>query len=261
MERKVWFKNSENLKLVGILHVPKHRKETGIIICHGFTGSKDKNFIPELARSLERNNFLVLRFDFSGNGESEGKFEERTYSKYVEDLNSAVNWLGGRTKKICVIGHSMGGSVALIEYSMHRNYDKIVLLAPAIATTEFTKTDAEMLEKRGYIDFIDSWGEKRRITKEYFDDRKSYDETELGKSVDIPTLIIIGDKDEVVSIDKCRELFRIIPSTDKKLEILKNENHVFHNKASGILKHILEFLQRDAGLPSGNNRLKHSQLR
>ena len=244
MEQKVYFKNSENLKLAGILHTPKHKKEIGIIICHGFTGSKDKNFIPELARNLERNNFLVLRFDFSGNGESEGKFEERTYSKYVEDLKSAIDWFRKQIKKICIIGHSMGGSIALIEYSKYRNYDKITLLAPAIKIIKkrFTKVDFQKLEKQGYIDFIDSWGEKRRLTKQYFEDRESYNQIELGKNLDIPTLIIVGDKDESVSVDKCRELFQIIPSADKKLKILKNKDHVFHNKSNKILKYILEFL-------------------
>ncbi|MCD6092475.1 MAG: alpha/beta fold hydrolase [Candidatus Aenigmarchaeota archaeon] len=244
MEQKIYFKNSENLKLAGILHIPKYKKEIGIIICHGFTGSKDKNFIPELARNLERNNFLVLRFDFSGNGESEGKFEERTYSKYVEDLKSAIDWFREQIKKICVIGHSMGGSIALIEYSKYKNYDKIILLAPGIKIIKksFTKVDFEKLEKQGYIDFIDSWGEKRRLTKQYFEDRESYNQIELGKNLDIPALIIVGDNDESVSVDKCRELFQILPSTDKKLKILKNEDHVFHNKSNKILKYILEFL-------------------
>ncbi len=244
MEKKIYFKNPENFELAGILHVPKHKRKIGVIICHEFTGNKDRNFIPKLARELEKNNFLVLRFDFSGNGESEGNLEDRTYSKYVEDLKSAINWFKKQTEKICVIGYSMGGSIALIEYSKYKNFDKLVLLAPGIEIVkkQFTRADSKKLEEQGYIEFIDSRGEKRRLTKRYFEDRKKYDQLNLGKTIEIPTLIIIGGEDKIVSIEKCKELLQIIPVTRKELKILKTEDHSFHNKSNRILKPILEFL-------------------
>jgi alpha/beta superfamily hydrolase len=82
MEEKVFFKNKENLKLCGVLHGSASRGDICAIVCHGFAGDKDRSFIPELACGLEGQGFLALRFDFSGNGESEGLFEDRTWAKY-----------------------------------------------------------------------------------------------------------------------------------------------------------------------------------
>ena len=243
MEQKIYVKNSEGLKLVGILHVPKPKRKIGMIICHGFTGNKDRNFIPSLASDLEKNNFLTLRFDFSGNGESEGKFEDRTYTKYVEDLRKVIDWFKKQINEICVIGHSMGGSIALIEYSKYRNFDELILLAPGVKIIKkgFTKKDFEKLEEKGYIEFVDSWGEKRKLRKEYFSDRNKYNQLKLAKKVDIPTLIIIGNKDKIVSLQACKELYKVLPKK-KELRILENEYHVFHNKSNKISRLILEFL-------------------
>jgi len=59
MEQKIYFKNSENLKLAGILHIPKYKKEIGIIICHGFTGSKD-NVLKAFKYEEETTRFIGL---------------------------------------------------------------------------------------------------------------------------------------------------------------------------------------------------------
>ncbi len=81
------------------------------------------------------------------------------------------------------------------------------------------------------------------VVKEFFDDKESYDQLELAKRLDIPTLIIIGDNDKTVSLQKCKELFQTIPTNKKELRVLTNEDHVFHNKTSVILKWILKFLE------------------
>jgi len=240
----VYFRNSEGLKLVGVLHVPKSKREEGVIICHGFTGSKDKNFIPELAKSLEENDFLTLRFDFSGNGESEGSFEDRTYLDYVEDLKSAIDYLRNEVEKVCVIGHSMGGNIAILEYSKYKNFNHLVLLAPGIKLTKklFTEEDMKELEQRGCIEFTDSWGGKRRLRRKYFEVRRKCDFLKEAENLDVPTLLVIGGRDGVVSVEKCEEFYRLI-NAPKRLEILEGENHVFHNKADKLSKIILEFLE------------------
>ncbi len=205
MLKKIFIRNPEGLRLSTILHIPEKPKEIGVILCHGFTGSKDKNFIPELALELEKQGFLTLRFDFSGNGESEGKFEDRTYTKYVEDLKSVIEWFRSKVNKICVIGHSMGGSIAIIEYSKYKNFDKLVLLAPGIKSAR--KDIPKESFKGDYVEFVDSWGVKRRLKIEYFEDRRRYDQIKLADSIKIPTLVIIGSEDNVVSVEKCKEFF------------------------------------------------------
>lgn len=241
VQSKVTFYNPEGLSLVGIIHTPLKAKDLGVILCHGFTGSKDRNFISSLAEGLEVVNYPVLRFDFSGNGESEGRFEDRTYTKYVDDLRTAIAYFKQYVSHICVTGHSMGGAIAILEYEKYRNYDACVLLAPGIVLTRnfFTTKQKDQLQTQGYLEFI-AWGEKKRLTREYFEDRKRYNILESGGKVAIPTLLLIGEKDIVVSVDACKKL----AYANKKvtLKVLTEEDHLFHNKTDAISEHINPFL-------------------
>ncbi len=244
MIQKVSFKNSKGLVLAGILHKPENPRKMGVIIAHGFTGHKDANFIPELASHLETKNFTVLRFDFSGNGESEGKFEEGTWTQFADDLNSAINFLRRIHKgPLAVIGFSMGGAVSIITYSKYKNFDRLVLIAPAIkpATDKFLKIAWASIKEKGYVEFEDIKGRKWKLNKDYFEDRERYNLLELGKEIDIPVLIIIGDKDDTVSIDAAREFYQQ-HSEGRKFVVIKGENHVFHNRAESLIPHIDEFL-------------------
>jgi pimeloyl-ACP methyl ester carboxylesterase len=97
------------------------------------------------------------------------------------------------------------------------------------------------MEEKGYLDFVDHWGNKRRLRKEYFEVRKSYDLLEEVKSLAVPTLIVIGAKDEVVSVEECIEAYETIKAA-KKFEVIENEGHAFHNRADKLVKAIVEFL-------------------
>lgn len=246
MKQKVFFRSGDGLRLSGILHLPEKIRTTGVIICHGYTGSKDTNFIPELADTLEENGFLTLRFDFSGNGESEGRFEERTWSHYVKDLKSAIDFLEENEdiQDICVIGFSMGAAISIIEYNTYHNFDYIVLLAPLLSTTNhgFTLTQFERLENDGYIEFTDSHGRKRRLNKVYFEDMEEHNIMKYAQALDIPVLIIVGDQDNVVGTKNCFILDKRLKS-QHKLAILPGENHVFYNRAEKLSPLILEFLE------------------
>ncbi len=65
-----------------------------LIVCHGFSGSKEGGGKAiSMGEYLSHHNITTLLFDFSGNGESDGKFEDITLSGQVEDLFSAVKFM------------------------------------------------------------------------------------------------------------------------------------------------------------------------
>lgn len=241
MQKRVTFHNSEGLTLVGIVHTPPKAKDLGIILCHGFTENKDRTFIPTLADKLATMGYTTLRFDFSGNGESEGLFEDRTYTKYLEDLRVAISYSKKCVPRICVAGHSMGGAIAILEYEKYRNYEACVLLAPGIVLVRnfFTPKQKDQLRIQGYLEFI-TRGEKKKLMRKYFEDRKRYNSLEEGKKVTIPTLLLIGEKDLDVRVDACKELAQY--NQNIILKMLSEEDHLFHNKTDVIIDYIHPFL-------------------
>lgn len=70
----------------GILHTPEHQKNKsqdqipGLVLCHGFTGNKIglHRLFVKAARYFSHLGFAVLRFDFSGCGDSDGNYEDIT---------------------------------------------------------------------------------------------------------------------------------------------------------------------------------------
>src|SRR6185503_9750929 len=72
----------------------------------------------QLAGSLAREDFLVLRYDKRGVGQSGGRSERATLQDYADDLMAAVKWLAKRQdvdpRRIAVVGHSEGVAVALL---------------------------------------------------------------------------------------------------------------------------------------------------
>ncbi len=121
-EERVVFSSGRGQKLVGFLHHPAAEPKAAVILCHGMESSKESEKLATLSRRLSERGILALRFDFAGLGESEGKFEEMTYSGEVEDLRAAYEVVVKyRPKKIGVLGSSMGGTVALLFAAQEKN--------------------------------------------------------------------------------------------------------------------------------------------
>ncbi|KAK2358659.1 alpha/beta hydrolase domain-containing protein [Trifolium repens] len=82
-QQKVIITNRHGNKLVGILH-EAGTKEI-VILCHGLRASKEDIIMRQLAAALENAGISSFRFDFTGNGESEGSFEFGNYWREVDD--------------------------------------------------------------------------------------------------------------------------------------------------------------------------------
>ena len=117
MEQAIGF-ISGGLALNGFLHVPEGMgKHPGLVLCHGFGGSCRGAGHPELARALEQAGYVVLRFDFRGCGQSEGRRGDVIVDEEIADLRHAIDFLQTQpmvdAARIGVIGASLGGSVAI----------------------------------------------------------------------------------------------------------------------------------------------------
>ncbi|KAJ4890412.1 alpha/beta-Hydrolases superfamily protein [Raphanus sativus] len=105
--KKMEIPNSHDEKLVGLLH------ETGskevVVLCHGFRSSKNHQIMKNVAAALEKEGISAFRFDFSGNGESEGSFYYANYNHEADDLRSVIQHLSDMNRVVPIIlGHSKG---------------------------------------------------------------------------------------------------------------------------------------------------------
>ncbi|GER51429.1 alpha/beta-Hydrolases superfamily protein [Striga asiatica] len=107
MQQKITILNNRGEKLVGVLHESGSSKI--VVLCHGFRSSKENNTLVNLTAALENEGISVFRFDFSGNGESEGSFMYGNYSSEVEDLRAVIEYFKKVNRlTVAAIGHSKG---------------------------------------------------------------------------------------------------------------------------------------------------------
>src|SRR5680860_584609 len=95
---KIKIRNKSNEMLSGVLKENKNTKEV-VILCHGSRSNKDGNMNFALEGELSKY-FNIFRFDFSGNGESEGLLEDGTYTKDIEDILCVIEYFKKKKFKI-----------------------------------------------------------------------------------------------------------------------------------------------------------------
>ncbi len=102
-------------ELAARLDMPDDRPVHGFVLfAHCFTGSKDVLAAVSIAKALWRRDFAVLRFDFTGLGESKGDFANTTFSSNVDDLLAAADYMRETLEApSLLIGHSLGGAAIL----------------------------------------------------------------------------------------------------------------------------------------------------
>lgn len=123
-------------KLAAVLQTPRDKKTYPlVIIMHGFNGHKDMPLFPELERQLNARGMATIRFDFNGQGESEGSFLDMTIPNEIEDARKVYEYVSRLpgVESVSAVGHSQGGVVvAMLAGQLGADKIKsIALLAPA----------------------------------------------------------------------------------------------------------------------------------
>lgn len=107
--------NSEGHRLAALADLPVGRtRRAWAILAHCFTCSKNLKPAHHIARALSAEGIAVLRFDFTGLGQSEGDFADTSFSSNIDDLVAAAEHLQANFEAPQIlVGHSLGGAAVL----------------------------------------------------------------------------------------------------------------------------------------------------
>jgi alpha/beta superfamily hydrolase len=258
MQKKIFFKNSRRLKLCGILSNPTNDKSAPIVImCHGFATCKDSYTNKTLETMLNKKGIATFRFDFFGHGESAGKFEDITVSEGVDDTLSAISFIKKLGyKKIGLMGSSFGGicsTLAAIKLAKSKisNHDLFVLVLKS-PVSDFMEVELQNIgkehivlwKKNNYIDYDKK--RKLRLKYSFFLNLKKHKVYADASKIKIPTLIIHGDKDEIVPVSQSFKLVRLIPTSE--LVVIKGADHRYSKRQefAAVMKLISDFVVKKA---------------
>lgn len=228
---KVTFLNKYKEKLVGIL---EGSGKKGVIFLHGFTGNKEEwGRFSKISEKLAQDGFLVLRFDFSGNGESEGRFEESHYGKETNDALSAIEFMKKQgCASIGLYGHSMGGAVAILAAT------KTKVNAVAV-TAAASLPDPALLAQ-----YAHDWVNKE-LPQDFLENVASTNVMAAARELKVPLLIIHGDKDTIVEVNASKQLYAHA-NEPKSLVIVAGADHDFAHphEAQRAIEKITEWFKK-----------------
>lgn len=209
---KLYFDNGDGKRLAARLDLPLDEKPSGFaLFAHCFTCTKNLNAVVNINRALALHGIAVLRFDFTGLGESEGDFTETDFSTNVADLVSAAQFLARayEAPKL-LIGHSLGGAAVIQAASKIDSVEAVSTIgAPADLGGLFSFMDSvllERLENDGEVS-VDIAGKNLKIKKQFFESLRQENMNQSIRNLHKPLLIFHSPVDQIVSIEQAQKIF------------------------------------------------------
>jgi putative redox protein len=135
---KLEFPNAGGHTLAGLLEMPPVDVPVSryALFAHCFTCGKDIAAASRISRAIARRGIAVLRFDFTGLGNSDGDFANTNFSSNVQDLLAAASYLASEYQApSLLIGHSLGGAAVLAAAPLLDSIEAVATIAaPATAS-------------------------------------------------------------------------------------------------------------------------------
>ena len=236
MDESFFFKNRDNENVAAIIHNPKNSNDKGIVFLHCFTCTKHHRIVRTVSERLAAEGYTVLRFDFSGNGESEGNIEDATYTKMITEVKEAVSILKKKgIEKIGLVGHSMGAMLSLLTAYEDKRVSVVAFISGSsqgARVREIFPTDVlEKAEKIGSAE-TSIYNRMIKIKREFLLDVERYNVGYAVAELKRPLLIVHGTMDNIIPSYHARQLYAWAhePKTFKLIEgadhLFKNEKHL-----------------------------------
>jgi esterase/lipase len=233
ISQKITFKNSKGQELAARLELPENGEPRAFaLFAHCFTCNKNLTAVRTIGKTLTQKNIAVLRFDFTGLGESEGDFEHTNFSSNVEDLYSAAHFLENNYQAPeLLIGHSLGGAAVLFASAKIPSVKAIATIGapsnPKHVAHLFHNSIDEINASGKAI--VSIGGRKFTINKQFIEDIQgkniAHNLDEFRNSI----LIMHSPQDLTVSIDNAAEIYKAARHP-KSFVSLNGADHLLSDK-------------------------------
>ena len=232
MEEALTFHDRHGHGIAAILSAPDRPTTRLAVLCHGFLSSKNSSTNRTLTRLLNERGIATFRFDFFGQGDSDGPFEEITTTLAVHQAQAALDLVTARGyDRIGLIGSSFGGLVATLTAAQRRDIACLALKCPVVDFAEelrltFGLEELARWQATNTIPNIMGGPHRVRLRYDFYEDCLRQIAYRPSERITVPTLIVQGEQDECVPLDQSRRLHDSLGGP-KKLELLPDADHQF----------------------------------
>ncbi len=222
----------DGITLRGDITKPDAEKCPAAIYFHGFMSNRSSDMAKLLSEKLLERGIALIKFDFDGHGESEGKFSDMNVYSEILDASKIIDYVRGLdfVTDIYIVGHSQGALVGGMTAGYYRELvKKLVMLAPAATLKDDAQkgscfgTPYDMYNVPDYFPVTNDNNEHFEVGGLYFRVARTlpiYETTSMFKG---KTLIIHGTADDVVGVIGSKRYVECMPQA--RLELIEGETH------------------------------------
>ena len=204
-------------------------------------GGYRSDMIGTKAEALDRwakeTGHACCRHDYSGHGESGGKFNEGTISRWLEESLAVFDAFCAQGKHV-LVGSSMGGWVALrmvqelAKRGQSNRLQALLLLAPApdftheLMKPQLSQNQRNQLETKGYMEEPSEYSDEPNIfTRALFDDGDKNRVMTGMIETGCPVHILQGMQDPDVPYEHAMKLVTFLPNENVTMTLIKDGDH------------------------------------
>ena len=243
---KEFYINSDGIRLHAKLEMPENfnGKCPLAIIIHGLTGHMEEEHIVGVAKVMNEVGIAALRVEMYGHGKSEGKFEEHTLLKWINNALDVVDY----AKKLdfvtdlYICGHSQGGLLTMIIGGLRNDdFKAIIPMSPAVVILDAARKGiffGVSFDPQHIPDELDAILYK--INGNYFRTAQMININELIDRYSGPVFIVHGDRDEAVPLQYAIDAQKRYKKC--KLDIIPGDDHCFTRHLDQMLEAVRRFM-------------------
>lgn len=224
---------NDSIAAYGMFAKGKEKKET-VLLLHGLPGHERS---LDLAQELRRHGRNVIYFNYRGAWGSQGEF---LYSNCVEDVGKVIDFLSttenSNTYKIkpnsfVLIGHSMGGGIALLSGANNDKVKKIAIYSPFVLdnATEETLNNATSFFKSLFMLNINL----EHFKKDILSHKNHFQISHFKKALEQKHLLIFDENE--------RNKYWISQLENAEYILMKTD-HAFSSKRLELIDHVLKWI-------------------
>lgn len=235
--QKINFQNKAGESLAARLELPANQlPHTYAIFAHCFTCNKNLTAVRNISRALNMKGIAVLRFDFTGLGESEGEFADTNFTSNIEDLVQAAQYLTEHYQAPeIMIGHSLGGAATICAAKQLEAVKAVVTVgAPfkAAHVSHLFENSLDEIENSGEA-LVKIGGRQLKIKKQFLDNLDNQINAEHIKNLGKALLIMHSPQDRTVEIENAAKIYKAAMHP-KSFITLDGADHLLSKKADSL---------------------------
>ena len=205
------FEGEQGSRLIGKLDLPDGPPHSHALFAHCFTCTKESLAAVRIGRALAGQGIGVLRFDFTGLGQSGGDFADSTFSGSVKDVLAAARAMRNASiEPALLIGHSLGGAAVLAAAADLPNVKAIATIGAPFDVQHVRRLfgeDLQTLLEQGEAE-VKLGGRPFKMRRSFIDDLGAHDQGQRIGGLRRALLVLHAPMDRTVDIDNAAQIFQ-----------------------------------------------------